>query len=94
MADLWNVQAVDADRWAVVVVLEAVGWEAGKVVMGVAVGAVAARPRHAPLDAMHRQLAGTAIHTGLTPVAAVSIKPLQSCSSSNNQRKIGIMRLK
>lgn len=80
MADLWNVEAVDPDRWAVVVVLEVVSSDAAVVVMVmvmVAVGAVAARPRHGPLPTMDRQLAKTPIHASLTCVLAVSIEPLQ-----------------
>lgn len=76
-ADLWNVQAVDTDRWAVVVVLEVVSSDAAVVVVVMAVGAVAAGSRHGPLPTMGRQLAKTPIHTSLTFVLAVSIKLLQ-----------------
>lgn len=72
MADLWNVQAVDTDRWAVVVVLEVVNSDAAVVVV-VAVGVVAAGSRHGPLPTM----AKTPIYTSLTLVLAASIKLLQ-----------------
>lgn len=80
MADLWNVQAVDTDRWAVVVVLELVSSDtAVVVVVVVAVGVVAAGSRHSPLPT---------IHTSLTLVLAASIKPLQPLSRKQKQQQI------
>lgn len=76
MADLWNVQAVDTGRRAVVQVLEVVSSNTVVVVM-VAIGAVAAGSRHGPLPTMDRQLAKTSIYTSLTFLLAISIKPLQ-----------------
>lgn len=66
---------MDTGRRAVVVVLKIVSPDAAVVVM-VAVGAVAAGSCHDPLPMMDRLLAKTPIHTSLTFVPAVSIKPL------------------
>lgn len=84
MADLWNVQAVDTDRWAVVVVLELVSSDTAVVVVVVAVGVVAAGSRHSPLPTM----AKTPIHASLTLVLAASIKPLQPLSRKQKQQQI------
>lgn len=58
--------------------LEVVRCDAAVVMVVVAVGAFAAGSPHGFLHTMVRQLAEAPIHTGLTPVAAVRVKLVQS----------------